>query len=61
MEIKMTTIPIQIRIEKETFENIKKIAREESFIKNKDIKWQDLLRDIIYIKFKVSEDNKYGS
>lgn len=55
-----TSVPVQVKIDKDVFENIKKIARKQSYEKDQDISWQDLVREAIYSKYPIQENNKKG-
>ncbi len=52
------TIPIQLRIDKNLFDHIKRTARLRAASEDRDIDWQDLVREALSEKFPIpkSED-----
>lgn len=66
----MATTTMQLKIDERTLSNIKKIARFKSVEENKDISWQDLIREVIYdryspdmetIEYELIEKKKKGN
>ncbi len=49
--MKEKTDVLQLRVEHNLFERIKAKARKISFEENKDIKWQNLVRDVLNDSF----------
>lgn len=56
----MKTIPMQLKIEETMFQNIKRMARFQSVEKDKDVSWQDLVREALYNCFPIPKDSNHG-
>lgn len=53
------TIPVQLRIDEDQFEHVKRTARLLAASEDRDVDWRDLLREAISEKFpmpKVDQD-----
>ena len=50
-DTKPLTIPIQLRIDEELFNHIKRTARLQAASEDRDIDWRDLMRNALVEKF----------
>lgn len=53
---KPLTIPIQLRIEEDLFNHIKRTARLQAASEDRDIDWRDLMRDALVEKFQFHKE-----
>ena len=52
------TIPVQLRIEEDQFEHVKRTARLLAATEDRDVDWRDLLREAIAEKFPMPRDER---
>ncbi len=52
------TIPIQLRIDENLFDHIKRTARMRAVSEDKDVDWRDLMRESLSEKFPIPKDQK---
>lgn len=51
------TIPVQLRIDEDLLDHIKRIARQQAVKEDRDIDWRDLFRDALAKHFKFPKKN----